>query len=168
MLAGCTAGWSYYQLNKWLIALGSVSFRNTQMRVWKGSYLKCTLNSRVVIISLLIIMLVTGLINNNTHLAIILSVLVFSVRFSKPSICLASLCGYWRVYGPTVQHHPYLPHASILNSELSLISPKWNQHNEIFIWNEGLMLNPTSKGEHVYLGYNLNPKNEKPFALMKD
>ena len=30
------------------------------------------------------------------------------------------------------------------------------------------MLNLAGKGEHVYLGYNLNPKNEKQFALMKD
>ena len=72
MLAGYTASWSYYRLNRWLTVLSSISFKNTQIRVWKASYLHCTLNSRLVIISLLIIMLVTGLINNNTHLATIL------------------------------------------------------------------------------------------------
>ena len=165
MLAGHTAGWSYYQLSRWLIELGSVSFKNTQMLVWKASYLQYTFNPRLVIISLLIIMLVTSLINNNTHLAIILH----EYQFFKTFYILSFL---WRLlkslsYGPTVHHHPYLPHAFNLNSECPLISPKWNQHNAIFIWNEGLMLNPTSKGEHVHLGCNLNPKNEKPFALRK-
>ena len=30
------------------------------------------------------------------------------------------------------------------------------------------MLNPIGIGDYVHLGYNLNPKNEKPFALTKD
>lgn len=47
-------------------------------------------------------------------------------------------------------------------------SPKKNQYNAIFTWNEGLTLNPTNIGEHAHLRNNLNPKNEKPFALTKD
>ena len=38
---------------------------------------------------------------------------------------------YLRVYGPIVRHHPYLPYASILNSESPSIFLK-NQYNAIF------------------------------------
>ena len=102
MLAGYTVSWSYYQLNRWLTVLGSISFKNVQMWVWKASYLQCTFNSRLVIISLVIIMLVTGLINNNTHLVNI----SHENRFFKTFYILSFL---WQLLKSLTTHRPSPP-----------------------------------------------------------